>query len=526
MTVRTRFAPSPTGYLHIGGVRTALFNWLFARQNNGQFIIRIDDTDADRNVESALQPILDGFRWLGIDWDEGPEVDGPHAPYYQSKRGDRYQAAVDRLLAEGHAYRDYSGGDYQKLKEEAERAKQNFVYDRRWMAESDEQAAQFEAEGRSAVVRLKMPREGKCEFQDLIRGDVSVNWADEPDHVIQRANGGFIYHLANVVDDQDFEITHIVRAIEHLSNTPRQLFMIEKLGYTKPTYAHIPFVAEPGSQKKLSKRNIEKYLNNREFKKLYDHGVKIAKRIGIEEDPATFNPVLVDFYREVGYLPEAIINYLMLLGWSLDDKTEDFTIDEMIQHFSFERVVKNPASFDPNKLSAFQERKMAEVPGKQKVAKILPFLQAAGLLNEPVDCDAAPYLSAIVEAAEDRIKVAGDILNFDDFFASDNHLEYDEKAFNKRLVKPENATHLLAEFKKILAATDDFSAANLELVLHQFVEHAEIKIGDIIHALRVAVTGKAAGFGMFDTMAIVGKENCLERIDRAIDAVAAVANES
>ena len=211
MSVRTRFAPSPTGYLHIGGVRTALFNWLLARQAGGQFILRIDDTDAKRNVEEALQPILDGFRWLGIDWDEGPEVDGPHKPYFQSQRLENYQAAAATLLEKRLAYKDYATGEEVAAEREAaEKEKRDFVYSRKWMAETQEECQEFEAEGRAFVVRLKMPREGRCEFHDLIRGDVAFDWAREQDHVIQRADGSCLYHLASVVDDHDFEITHVI----------------------------------------------------------------------------------------------------------------------------------------------------------------------------------------------------------------------------------------------------------------------------------------------------------------------------
>ncbi len=271
--IRTRFAPSPTGYLHIGGVRTALFNWLLSRQNGGQFILRIDDTDAQRNVSEALQPILDGFRWLGMTWDEGPEVGGPCGPYFQSQRGDRYQAAAAQLLASGHAYRDYStAAEFTEQREAAQKSGKSFIYDRTWMAADDAAAAKFEAEGRMAVVRLKMPREGQCVINDLVRGEVTVDWASEQDHVIQRADGSCLYHLANVVDDHDFDITHVIRSEEHLPNTPRQVFILESLGYQRPVYAHLPYVAEPGGSAKLSKRKLAKYEKNKDFAKLLAHG--------------------------------------------------------------------------------------------------------------------------------------------------------------------------------------------------------------------------------------------------------------
>lgn len=514
--VRTRFAPSPTGYLHIGGVRTALFNWLFARKHGGQFILRIDDTDQERNVGEALQPILDGFRWLGLDWDEGPEAGGDLGPYYQSQRLALYQAAAAELLAKGLAYKDYATPDELAAeRKEAERTKQSFLYSRRWMAETPEDEARFEAEGRAVVVRLKMPREGHCRFHDEIRGDMEVAWASEQDHVIQRGDGTCLYHLASVVDDHAMQISHVIRAQEHLSNTPRQIFIAQGLGYELPVYAHVPFVAEPGSKNKLSKRKIDKYVKNADFKKIFEHGQQIADRIGLTTAADTFNPVIVDFYQEVGYLADAIINYLVLVGWSLDDRTEDFSREEMIAAFSLERVNKAPASFDPGKLSAFQSRYMQRVPIKQQVAKVLPFLQRAGLVSEPPPCDTAPRLTKIIEAAGDRLVVAGDILEYGDFFLPDDKLEYDEKGFEKRIRKP-GAVELLMLFRERLAKVEPFTAEPLEVALRTFMEETETQIGDIIHALRVAVTGKKVGFGMFETLEILGRDSVLARIDASL----------
>ena len=515
--VRTRFAPSPTGYLHIGGVRTALFNWLFARHHGGKFILRIDDTDQQRNVQAALQPILDGFKWLGIDWDEGPEVGGPHGPYFQSQRAERYQQAVELLLETGTAYRDFARPEEIKAEREAaEKEKRPFQYSRRWMAEDDRQAAQFESEGRQSVVRLKMPREGICTVRDHVRGNVEFAWEREQDHVIQRTDGMCLYHLATVVDDQDFEISHVIRAEEHLSNTPRQIFIAQSLDYELPEYAHVPYVAEPGSKKKLSKRNIPKYLKNHDFKKLYEHGANIASQLGMQIAADTFNPVIVDFYREVGYLPDAVVNYLLLLGWSLDDASEDFTRDEMIERFSLERVNKAPASFDCQKLAAFQDRYMQRLPLKQKTARVLPYLQKAGLVESPPSCDVGPRLNEIVRAAGDRIKVAGDILDYRDFFVPNDQLVYDEKAFEKRLGKPADAAPLLVKFKDRIGAAEAFDAESLDTLLHEFVDDEGIKMGQIIHALRVATTGKAVGFGMFETLAILGREPAVARIEQTL----------
>lgn len=511
--IRTRFAPSPTGYLHIGGVRSALFNWLLAKQSGGQFILRIDDTDAGRNVAEALQPILDGFKWLGMDWDEGPEVGGPHQPYYQSQRSELHQAAAAKLLASGHAYRDYARPEeLQSLREEAEKKGGRFFYDRRWMAADDAAAEAFEAEGRTATVRLKMPREGQCVIDDLIRGEVRFDWAGEQDHVIQRADGSCLYHLASAVDDHDFGITHVIRAEEHLPNTPRQIFILESLGYDRPAYAHLPYVAEPGGSAKLSKRKLAKYEKNKDFGQLLAHGRAIADRCGIQTEAETFNPVIIDFYREIGFDAPAILNYLLLLGWSLDGETEKFTVDEMIQHFSLQRVNKAPASFDPRKLTSFQGDHFAGLSDETKLARVHPFAKAAGLLDgEGADAT----LAQIVACSGDRLKMAGDILDFDYFFVE--AFDFDDKAFQKRICKPENARDLLAGFRDAIGGGVTWtSAESAEAAVHAYCESAGVELGEIIHALRVAVTGSPAGFGMFDTLAILGSAKVDVRIDRAL----------
>jgi glutamyl-tRNA synthetase len=514
--IRTRFAPSPTGFLHIGGVRTALFNWLFSHRHGGRFVLRIDDTDQQRNVEAALAPILHGFHWLGIGWDEGPEIGGPYAPYFQSQRGARYQAAVDRLLASGHAYRDYSTAEEMDAERKAaEKEGRQFQYSRRFMAASDADRARFEAEGRKAVIRLKMPREGTLIIKDLVRGDVEFQWAQEQDHVIQRSDGSFIYHLANVVDDYDFHISHVIRAEEHLSNTPRQIFMVQSLGHPLPEYAHLPYVAEPGSRRKLSKRKLDAYLKNPDFKKVHDHGLAIAAAIGLQTTPETFNPVTVDFYEQVGYLPDAIVNYLLLLGWSLDDKTEIFSRAQMVEHFSLERVNKGPASFDTGKLVAFQERYMKEVPIAEKVARVIPYLQRAGLIAGDVSKEMEEKITRVVQVLGDRLKVFGDIVLQGAFFFGEE-VAYEEKAFAKRVAAP-GAADKLADYRRWLADRVAFDAPSLERDTQSWLAEKGLALGDIVHAVRVATTGTGAGPGLFETLSVIGKDLSLRRIDRALE---------
>jgi glutamyl-tRNA synthetase len=513
--VRTRFAPSPTGYLHIGGVRTALFNWLFARKHGGQFILRIDDTDQQRNVAEALQPILDGFRWLGLDWDEGAEVGGPHGPYYQSQKLDRYKAAVRDLLDKGLAYWDYSTEEERQAeKAAADKEKRSWVYSRRWMATTAQEQAGFEAEGRKGAVRLKMPREGACEFHDHIRGDMKVAWTTEQDHVVQRADGTVLYNLANVVDDFDMQITHVIRAEEHLSNTPRQIFIAQSLGYRLPEYAHVPFVAEPGSKNKLSKRKIAQYLKNPDFKRVYEHGKGIADRLGLTTAAETFNPVIVDFYKQVGYLPDAIVNYLMLLGWAHEDgKSEIFTRKQMIELFSLERVNSGAASFDAKKLFAFQERYLQALPIEEKVKLSLPYLQRVRAVADPPSENERAVVTRIVKEAGPRLTVAGDVLSYTDFFTSDHQLPYDDKAFDKHIRK---SPDLLRKSRELLSGIVKFEAGAIKSRVEEFAQAGGVKAGPVSQMLRVAVTGKEIGFGTYETLEILGRERCLARIDRAL----------
>ena len=514
--VRTRFAPSPTGFLHIGGVRTALYNWLFARSRGGQFILRIDDTDRSRNLEEALEPILEGFAWLGIDWDEGPGKETGDVHYFQSQREELYQQAVEQLLSSGHAYRDFSTKQELDLeREEAQKEGRPTRYSRRWMASTEAECDCFRAEGRTEVIRLKMPSEGELILPDIIRGDVKFRWEKEQDHIIRRVDGSCLYHLATVVDDHAFKISHVIRAEEHLSNTPRQIFIADALGYPRPEFAHLPYVAELGSKHKLSKRKLQKYLKDPEFARLQAEGEWILRQIHQEVDPDLFNPVLVNFYQRMGFLPDALLNYLLLLGWSLDDATEIFTREEMIESFTLDRVNKAPASFDPKKLQAFQEKWFQTLDAKKKVALCLPYLQQAGLVEAPPDCDVGPRLTSVLAAAGDRVKMAGDILRFADFFVADAALEYEGKPFAKRLGTAA-ALERVGRLRERLAEVEPYGAATCERAVKEFVEQEEIKIGEIIHALRVAVTGKAVGLGMFETLGILGRASSLRRIDRAL----------
>ncbi len=476
MSVRTRFAPSPTGFLHIGGVRTALFNWLLSRHYGGQFILRIDDTDQERHVEEAVQKILDGFRWTGMDWDEGPEVGGPLGPYFQSQRGEKYRAAADRLVASGHVYRDYSTeAERASVKKAADDAKVAFRF--RGTPPTTEEVARFEAEGRPYALRFRVPLGRKVVVRDLIKGDVEQRSDEIGDFVIVRAGGQPLYNFASVVDDAEMGITHVVRAEEHLANTFSQVLLFEALGYELPAFAHVPYVAEPGSKKKLSKR---------------------------------FGAVGLDWFMDKGYLPAAMMNYLARLGWSLDASQEIFSREELIEKFSLDRVNSSPASHDPDKLFWLQGEWMKQVPLAEKVEAVVPYLRAEGLVGEDVPLHTRRRIAAVVSALGERLKTYSDILALGRYFFTDT-ITHDPDAVKKRLRKP-GVPDMLAKLDELLATVEPYEVGPLEKAIHEFAETNGIKMGDVVNPLRVATTGQAVGPGLYDCLEILGRETCRARI--------------
>ncbi len=517
-TVRTRFAPSPTGFMHIGGMRTALFNWLWARHNGGQFILRIDDTDQARNLDEALGPILDAFRWLGLDWDEGPEVGGDHGPYFQSQRSELYTAACEQLLQEGKAYKDYDPPALtQQDREAAEKEKRPFLNIRRSLELTDEERATCETEERPYVIRFLVNRDEKVSIDDQVRGHVEWDCSLIPDPVIMRGDGTPLYNFATVVDDAALEITHVIRAEEHLSNTPVQVMLFKALGYELPEFAHIPFVAAPGTKAKLSKRDkaLEKYRKSPQFKKLFEIADDVLPKLGLGGSQS-LNPVMVSYYDAVGFLPDAIFNGLARLGWSYDDKTENMPREFIVENFTLDRIVKAAAGLDPDKLLSYQEHWIGQLSLEQKVEQCLPYLQKAGYITGEVDADVRSKVQGLISALGDRIKLFSDILTYDEYFVADEELVYNEKAFKKRIVKPERAPELLTKYRDHLSQQEDFTASFLEEDFKTWLEANDLGYGDIIHALRVATTGKPAGPGMFECLELLGKTSCVNRINRAI----------
>ncbi|MFN5329708.1 MAG: glutamate--tRNA ligase [Planctomycetota bacterium] len=504
--VRTRFAPSPTGYLHIGGVRTALFNWLLTQRYGGQFILRIDDTDAERNRTEALQPILDGFKWLGINWDEGPEIGGNCGPYFQSQRQHLYDEAAKRLVATGHAYPCVVTADELRVdRETSEKAKKPYIH-RGPRRDADPASNVALLAERRLPIRLKVPVGTTIVLDDLIRGHVEWKADDLGDPVILRADGRALYNFATVVDDAAMKITHIVRAAEHLSNTPLQLVAYAALGEPIPHFAHVPVVNEPNSKKKLSKRDMAKFLTSEIRDKLERIGWT-KEQIAARDD---LNPATVAFYKEMGYLPASLINYLARLGWSMDDHSEIIDIKTMVANFGLERVNSSSASFDPDKLYWVAGEYMKELPLSEKIAGCLPFLVRAGVLPDEPSPFQLEQLERIIVASGDRIKLFSDILQYGTPLISPV-VSYDEKAVNKRLRK-DGVAPVLAAFAEVMQTMEPFEPHALEAALQALSLERGTQPSLLIHALRVACTGIEVGPGVYDVLGILGRDESLRRI--------------
>jgi len=515
--IRTRFAPSPTGYLHIGGVRTALFNWLLAKRHGGQFVLRIDDTDDSRNRAEAVKPIIDGFQWLGMTWDEGPTTDasgesvGPHAPYFQGQRNDKYEAAALKLLAEGKAYPDYTTSAQQdEARKLADLARKPYVHrGTNRDVPADENVRQYQANPAPLLLRVEPGQHVK--FTDAVKGkqDVSTDTIRDPMLLRGPNENGLcraVYNFATVVDEMDFGITHVVRAIEHLSNTPTQILMYQALGAPLPTFGHVPQVNYNGD--KMSKRKTPK-LSAEEIAKLKACGWTNEEIAGRDD----LNLIAVAYYQEIGYLPEALINYLCRLGWSMDGETEFIPLPTLIANFSLDRVTDAPGNYDAKKLFWLQGEYMKLVPTPEKVERCVPFLKKAKLIGDTLDDRTRDVLTRIIDASGDRIKLFSDVLAFAAPILKPD-IEYDPKALDKAFkdAKNPNAKALLAEFAEALKALDPFDAATTDTALHDFITAKGVKANALVGPVRVAITGVSVGFGLFDTLAILGKDVSLKRI--------------
>ncbi len=484
MTVRVRFAPSPTGYLHVGGARTALFNWVFARNRGGVFILRIEDTDQLRSTEESTGGILSSMHWLGLDWDEGPGVGGEYEPYFQMQRLPFYRAVMEQLLERGKAYHCYCTQQELEARRDAALAEgKSPGYDRRCRYLSPQEVAACEAEGRKPAVRFAMPLEGETVVDDLIRGQVRFSNEQLDDLVIMKADGTPTYNFAVVVDDMLMKISHVIRADEHLANTPRQIRIYEALGYPLPKFAHVSMILGK-DRTKLSKR----------------HGAT-----SVEE------------YRDSGYLPEAMFNFLALLGWAYDDKTEIMTRDEIIERFTLEKVSPAPSVFSQDKLDWMNGVYIRSLPPDDLATRLLPFLEDAELTVD------RKTVRRLVPLVRERIKVLGDAVDLVDFCFQEE-ITYDARLLIGKKMDASASLTALRRVEEVLAEIPAFDEITLESVLRELATELDLKAGQLFGIIRVSVTGKTVAPPLFGTMSVLGKERVLSRIAEAEKALADLAD--
>jgi glutamyl-tRNA synthetase len=474
---RVRFAPSPTGYLHVGGARTALFNWLFARRHGGVFVLRIEDTDVERSSQDMVEGILDGLRWLGLDWDEGPKIDGPFAPYFQSQRLDTYRGAAENLVSVGRAYYCYCTPDELKMRREAaEGSSGGWKYDRLCCALSADEIASRERSGAPRAIRFKVP-EGKVRVDDLVHGPIEFDNAHIEDFVILRSDRHPTYHLSVVSDDVEMKMTHVVRGDDHISNTPKQILLYEAMGAPLPSFAHVPLILGP-DRKRLSKR----------------HGA-----------------TSVTEYATQGYLPEAMVNFLALLGWSPGSgNTEVFSIEELGRMFDLRGISGGNAVFSPEKLDWFNQQHIARLAPEELTRRIRPSLEAAGLWDAEFLGSRHAWFFSALELLKPRARKLDDFAVHGAFLFGDD-VEYDPAAVEKYL-KVEGMARHLAALDAAFSALADFDAASTEVALRGVAEAQGVKAGALIHGVRVAVTGKAVSPGLFEVLALVGRPRVHQRL--------------
>lgn len=479
--VRVRFAPSPTGYLHIGGARTALFNWLFARKMGGKLILRIEDTDTERLKEDSVSQILTSLKWLGLNWDEGPEAGGECGPYYQSERRELYSKYAQQLLDEGKAYYCFcTPADLEAEREKQRVAKQPFRYARTCRDLDPEVAKARAAAGEPYSVRIKIPTEGSITVHDLIHGDVTFNMDQFDDFVIVKSNGMPTYNFAVVVDDHLMGMTHVLRAEEHLSNTPKQLLIYEALGFEPPKFGHMPMILAP-DRSKLSKR----------------HGAT-----SVEE------------FRAQGYLPEAIINYLTLLGWGPGDEREIFTLEETVKLFELEQMSKKAAVYDTKKLTWMNGQYLSELPLEKILPEAETFFIKDGLVTKEWLAENKEYFAKLVDTVRVRVKTLQEVADASAYFFKDVEA-YDEKGVAKHF-KPE-AAELLEKCIAALEADEVFDLTSTEAIYNKIAADNGLALGKVIHPTRLALTGRTVSPGMFDVMVLLGKEKTLARMRKAVE---------
>jgi glutamyl-tRNA synthetase len=484
VTVRTRYAPSPTGAPHVGNIRTALFDYLLARHFGGQFIIRIEDTDRARSVPGAIDAICDSLSWLGLDWDEGPQVGGPYGPYVQSERLEYYTAAAERLLGQGDAYHCWCSSErLEALRAEQARNKQPPRYDRRCRTDEGRAASRKEAkaEGRSAVVRFKTPLSGEITFDDAIHGSTTFDLATIDDFVLLKSDGYPVYALAYIVDDEMMKISHVLRGDEWLPSAPRHLLVYRALAIEPPVIAHLPRILGPD-------------------------GSKLSKRHGATS---------VFDYRDEGYLPDAMFNFLGLMGWSLDDKTEIISRDQFIEHFTLDRVVKNPAIFNVEKLRWMNGVYIRDMPEEQLTNVFAGRLERdlPETVRRPLD---RGLIARIAPLIRERVKLLSEVAGYCDFFFVEKLTYARDELLGKQFASRADAAHIALERAAGTAGgVDPWQHEPIEAAFRALADNLALKPGDLFSLVRVAVTGRRVTPPLFESMEILGKSCCVDRLTDA-----------
>ena len=502
--VRVRFAPSPTGPLHIGGVRTALFNYLFARKNNGTFLLRIEDTDQARYVAGAEQYIIESLEWCGIQIDEGVTADGPHTPYRQSERKGLYRKYVEILVDKGYAYLAFdSPEELDRLRKQAESRKGAFTYNalvreklNNSLSHNEDVVKEMVTAGLPYVIRYKMPEDHWVEFQDVIRGEVEVNTRTLDDKILLKADGMPTYHLANVVDDHLMEISHVIRGEEWLPSTPLHRLLYAAFGWqdTMPVFVHMPLTLKPDGQGKLSKRDGDRL------------GFPVFPLEWTQPDTGEIS----SGYRESGYFPEAFINILALLGWNPGTEQEIFSMHELIEAFSLERIVKAGSRFDPEKAKWFNHQYLVKKSGDELAEWFTDELEQRDLGYD------SSYISKVLDLVKERAFLLTDLWEQAWFFFQ-SPSGYDEKVVRK--VWKDDSASLLRDLSSSLAPVEPFTAGEIEPVFKNLTESREIGFGKLMNPVRLSLVGSNIGPGLMDIMEVLGKEEVLQRINRALQTI-------
>lgn len=483
---RVRFAPSPTGHMHLGSARTALYDYLIAKKTGGQFILRIEDTDFKRYTPGAEEELINGLRWLGINYDEGPDIGGPYGPYRQSERKEIYQEHAERLINEGHAYYCFCTPErLTKMREEQQKRKEPPHYDGQCRNIPLEDAKARIKAGEKFVVRFKTPKEGITTVKDLLRGEISVENKNLDDYILVKSDGWALYHLAAMVDDNLMKITHVIRGSEWLPSLPLHALICRAFGWTEPIWVHLSIFLKPSGKGKMSKRESADLLKDG-------------------------HSIFVKDLQDLGYTPEGVVNWVSLMGWSYDDHTEFFSLEDLVDKFSLEHLNPSPAAINFSKLDHFNGLHIRNLDDQELAKRLTPYFVKAGLeVEQDLLLKVAPIIKERITTLDESVDMAG-------FFFKDD-VVYDPQELVGKGLDVEGTKKILSESYEILSGLDNISLTSTEPRMRDYVEKSGLSAGQVFGVIRVAVTGQRVSPPLFESMEIIGKDKVIERIKKAID---------